>query len=163
MGESFAWIERDPTVYHTMNGPSEFHVVGSIKDWQSNDRLPEIALPTLLVSGRYDEATPALQETLRDGIRGAEWVVFESHPTCRTSRSASGTCRSSATGSRATTDRQGVAASRWGGRCAKPGPVTARVLAPVSSVPQRSQTSARPGLPPQPTCSMSQGAPPCSG
>src|SRR5206468_4512889 len=23
----FAWIDRDPTVYHTMNGPSEFHVV----------------------------------------------------------------------------------------------------------------------------------------
>src|SRR3954454_9116677 len=26
--EAFAWIERDPTVYHTMNGPSEFHVIG---------------------------------------------------------------------------------------------------------------------------------------
>src|SRR3954452_23084128 len=30
--EAFAWIERDPTVYHTMNGPSEFHVIGSIRD-----------------------------------------------------------------------------------------------------------------------------------
>src|SRR4051794_6404306 len=27
--EGFAWIDRDPTVYHTMNGPSEFHVIGS--------------------------------------------------------------------------------------------------------------------------------------
>jgi L-proline amide hydrolase len=75
--EGFAWIERDPTVYHTMNGPSEFHVIGSIKDWQVKDRLREIAFPTLLVSGRHDEATPALQEVLRDGIPGAEWVVFE--------------------------------------------------------------------------------------
>ena len=75
--EAFAWIERDPTVYHTMNGPSEFHVIGSIRDWQSRDRLGEIAVPTLLVSGRHDEATPALQETLKDGIAGAEWVVFE--------------------------------------------------------------------------------------
>jgi L-proline amide hydrolase len=75
--EGFAWIERDPTVYHTMNGPSEFHVIGSIKDWQAKDRLHEIAFPTLLVSGRHDEATPALQEVLRDGIAGAEWVVFE--------------------------------------------------------------------------------------
>ena len=75
--EGFAWIERDPTVYHTMNGPSEFHVIGSIKDWQAKDRLHEIASPTLLVSGRHDEATPALQEALRDGIAGAEWVVFE--------------------------------------------------------------------------------------
>src|SRR5438876_229580 len=75
--EAFGWIERDPTVYHTMNGPSEFHVIGSIKDWQSKDRLGEIDVPTLLTSGRYDEATPALQETLRDGIPNSEWVLFE--------------------------------------------------------------------------------------
>jgi L-proline amide hydrolase len=75
--EGFGWIERDPTVYHTMNGPSEFHVIGSIKDWQSRDRLGSIRVPCLLVSGRYDEATPALQETLRDGIADAEWVLFE--------------------------------------------------------------------------------------
>ena len=75
--EAFAWIERDPTVYHTMNGPSEFHVVGSIRDWQSKDRLGSIKVPTLLVSGRHDEATPALQETLLRGIAGSEWVVFE--------------------------------------------------------------------------------------
>jgi len=75
--EAFTWIERDPTVYHTMNGPSEFHVVGSIRDWQSKDRLGSIQVPTLLVSGRHDEATPALQETLQAGIAGSEWVVFE--------------------------------------------------------------------------------------
>jgi L-proline amide hydrolase len=75
--EAFAWIERDPTVYHTMNGPSEFHVIGSIRDWQSKDRLGEIGVPTLLVSGRHDEATPALQQVLLDGIRGSEWVCFE--------------------------------------------------------------------------------------
>ena len=75
--EAFAWIERDKTVYHTMNGPSEFHVIGSIRDWQSKDRLGEIDVPTLLVSGRHDEATPALQETLLAGIRSSEWVCFE--------------------------------------------------------------------------------------
>jgi len=75
--EAFGWIEKDPTVYHTMNGPSEFHVIGSIKDWQAKDRLDEIDVPTLLTSGRYDEATPALQKTLRDGILNSEWVLFE--------------------------------------------------------------------------------------
>ena len=77
MIDSFSWIEKDPTVYHTMNGPSEFHVIGSIKDWQVKDRLGEIEVPTLITSGRYDEATPALQETLRDGIPNSEWVLFE--------------------------------------------------------------------------------------
>ena len=75
--EGFAWIGRDPTVYRTMNGPSEFHVTGPLKDWRSTDRLGDIDVPTLIVSGRYDEATPALQETLRDRIAGAEWVLFE--------------------------------------------------------------------------------------
>jgi L-proline amide hydrolase len=75
--DSFEWITKDPTVYHTMNGPSEFHVIGSIKDWQSKDRLGEISVPTLLTSGRYDEATPALQVPLRDGIPDCEWVLFE--------------------------------------------------------------------------------------
>jgi len=74
---SFEWIDRDPTVYHTMNGPSEFHVIGSIRDWSSKDRLREIRAPTLLVSGRHDEATPALQRALLDGIAGSEWVCFE--------------------------------------------------------------------------------------
>lgn len=74
---TFEFLEQDPTVYRTMNGPSEFHIIGSCKDWQVKDRLHEIRVPTLLVSGRYDEATPALQETLLAGIAGSEWVCFE--------------------------------------------------------------------------------------
>jgi L-proline amide hydrolase len=73
---SFGWIDEDPTVYHTMNGPSEFHVVGSIKDWQVKDRLGEITVPVLLVSGRHDEAGLPLQETLLGGLATAEWTVF---------------------------------------------------------------------------------------
>jgi len=80
--EGFAWIERDPTVYFTMNGPSEFHVIGSIKDWSVVDRLGEIAVPTLIVSGKYDEATPALQETLRAGIANSEQVLFDNSAHC---------------------------------------------------------------------------------
>jgi L-proline amide hydrolase len=60
-----------------MNGPSEFHVIGSIRDWRSSDRLRDITAPTLIVSGRYDEATPALQEALLAGIPDASWTVFE--------------------------------------------------------------------------------------
>jgi len=43
-------------------------------------------VPTLVVSGRYDETTPALQETLVAGIADCEWVVFEesSHTPHRT-------------------------------------------------------------------------------
>ena len=67
----FAKIDEDPTVYHTMNGPSEFHVIGSIRDWSSTDRLGEIRVPTYVVSGEHDEASPALQVPIVDGIRAA--------------------------------------------------------------------------------------------
>ena len=39
MTRSFAQIAADPTVYHTMNGPSEFHVIGTLKDWNIIDQL----------------------------------------------------------------------------------------------------------------------------
>ena len=77
VGRAFEWIEKDPTVYHTMNGPSEFHVIGTLKDWQVKNRLGDIRVPTLVVCGRYDETTPALQETLAAGIPDAESHVFE--------------------------------------------------------------------------------------
>jgi L-proline amide hydrolase len=73
---AFDEIGKDPTVYHTMNGPSEFHVIGSLKDWQAKDRLGRIGVPTLVISGRYDEATPALQETLGEGIPDTEQVIL---------------------------------------------------------------------------------------
>jgi len=74
---SFAQIAADPTVYHTMNGPSEFHVVGSLKEWDITDRLGEITTPTLLVSGRHDEATPLIVSEIHERIPGADWVIFE--------------------------------------------------------------------------------------
>jgi proline-specific peptidase len=64
-------------VYNVMNGPSEFHVIGKFKDWDIRDRLHEITVPTLVTSGRYDEATPLIAETVSRGISGAEWVIFE--------------------------------------------------------------------------------------
>ena len=41
------------------------------------DRLGEIVVPTLVMSGRYDEATPTVAETVHKGIPGSEWVFFE--------------------------------------------------------------------------------------
>ncbi|HVC22790.1 MAG TPA: proline iminopeptidase-family hydrolase [Candidatus Dormibacteraeota bacterium] len=77
VSDGLAQIDADPTVYHTMNGPSEFHVTGSAREWSAEARLAEIAVPTLVLSGRFDEATPALQETLLQGITGSRQVIFE--------------------------------------------------------------------------------------
>jgi proline-specific peptidase len=74
---SFAYLANVGEVYNTMNGPSEFHVVGTLRTWDIIARLPEIKAPTLVTSGRHDEATPLIAGTVRDGIPGAQWEIFE--------------------------------------------------------------------------------------
>jgi len=73
---SFEQLAADPTVYHTMNGPSEFHVIGSLKHWDIRLKLKEITTPTLLVSGQYDEATPAMVKEIHGLIPGSKWELF---------------------------------------------------------------------------------------
>jgi len=74
---SFDALAKDPTVYHTMNGPSEFHVIGTMKDWTVIERLGQVTAPTLLINGRFDEATPACVQPFADRIPDVRWEVFE--------------------------------------------------------------------------------------
>jgi L-proline amide hydrolase len=74
---TWAKLAADPTVYHTMNGPNEFHVIGTLKEWTVIDRLHLVEAPTLLVSGRHDEATPATLQPFADRIPDVHWEIFE--------------------------------------------------------------------------------------
>jgi L-proline amide hydrolase len=74
---SFAAMETDPTVYGTMNGPTEFTVVGTIRDFDITDRLHEIEVPVLLVSGEHDEVRPHVVAAMQERLRFGEWVLFE--------------------------------------------------------------------------------------
>ncbi len=69
-------------VYLTMNGPNEFTVIGSLKEWDRTARLGEITVPTLITVGRYDEISPSCAETLQRGIAGSEMHVFEQSGHC---------------------------------------------------------------------------------
>lgn len=74
---SFDQIGQDPTVYHTMNGPNEFHCLGTLRDWSIVERAGLIDVPTLLVSGRHDEAAPLVVQPFFDAIPDVRWEVFE--------------------------------------------------------------------------------------
>jgi L-proline amide hydrolase len=74
---SFAKLARNPQVYRTMNGPTEFHVVGTLRDWEILSRLDVVDGPVLLTSGRHDEATPMQMELIADRIPQSEWVLFQ--------------------------------------------------------------------------------------
>jgi proline-specific peptidase len=74
---AFAKLLENPDVYLYMQGPNEFVITGTLKDWDITGRLGEIDVPTLITTGRHDECTPKQAEIVHHGIRGSEWVVFE--------------------------------------------------------------------------------------
>ena len=74
---TFAKLEENPDVYLHMQGPNEFVITGTFKDWDITGRLGEIDVPTLVTSGRHDECTPKQAEIVHRGIPGSEWVLFE--------------------------------------------------------------------------------------
>lgn len=77
VSRTFELMDIDNTVYINMNGPTEFHVIGTLKDWTIEDRLPQINVPTLLISGKYDEATPEVVRPFVDKVPGIRWVLFD--------------------------------------------------------------------------------------
>ncbi len=68
---------KNPQVYETLWGESEWNATGRLRDWDIRPRLGEIGVPTLVTSGRYDECTPKLADEACRAIPGAEWVLFE--------------------------------------------------------------------------------------
>jgi L-proline amide hydrolase len=66
-----------------MNGPSEFHVIGTLTGWDVTPRLGEIGVPVLVISGEHDEATPAVVRPLVDALPDVRWELIKdaSHST----------------------------------------------------------------------------------
>jgi proline iminopeptidase len=64
-------------IFETMFGPSDFHIVGSIRSWDVFDRLAEIALPTLVLAGRFDECVPEHAWEIHQRIPGSRFELFE--------------------------------------------------------------------------------------
>ena len=59
-----------------MQGEAEFVVTGKLKDWDIRDRLKDINVPTLMISGNDDESTPLMNKTMMDGIPGSKWDLI---------------------------------------------------------------------------------------
>ena len=72
---SFAAVNAD--IYMYMQGPSEFTIIGTLKDWDILDQLGDISVPTLLTVGRHDECPPHHVEEMQRRIPNSRHVVFE--------------------------------------------------------------------------------------
>jgi proline-specific peptidase len=69
-------------VYLTMNGPTEFDVIGSLCDWDRIADLGRIRAPTLVTCGRYDELPVACSRTI---ATAPTWLTWRS-PSCMPTR-----------------------------------------------------------------------------
>lgn len=58
------------------NGPSEFHITGSLKEWSIIGELHKITVPTLLLNGRYDEAQDSVVKPYFDELEKVKWFTF---------------------------------------------------------------------------------------
>lgn len=59
-------VSGNSTVYNTMWGPTEFTATGTLLDYDRRDRLDELDVPVLIISGEFDEARPETMRILAD-------------------------------------------------------------------------------------------------
>lgn len=58
-------------------GPNEYTPSGTLKSFEYTDRLHEISIPTLIVSGTNDLCTPLVAKTMYDRIPDSKWELFD--------------------------------------------------------------------------------------
>jgi proline-specific peptidase len=73
--KSFA--DLNPDVYVYMQGPSEFTITGTLKDYDVTDRLKEITVPTLFTVGQYDEVRLDSVRFYQSLVPGSRFAVIE--------------------------------------------------------------------------------------
>jgi proline iminopeptidase len=63
-------------IYMYMQGPSEFTITGTLKDYDARPFLPQIQVPVLYTVGEFDEANPDLVTEFADLMPDARVVVI---------------------------------------------------------------------------------------
>ncbi|MDD5586399.1 MAG: proline iminopeptidase-family hydrolase [Alphaproteobacteria bacterium] len=66
----------NPNIYNAMWGPSEFTCMGLLKDFDLFPRLPEIKVPTAIICGEFDTATPKTMKIVQSLINGSTLKVI---------------------------------------------------------------------------------------
>ncbi len=64
-------------IYQYMWGPTEFNATGTLKHFDRTDRLHELKLPVLFVTGQYDEARPETMYAFQKKVKHAKVEIIE--------------------------------------------------------------------------------------
>ncbi len=60
----------------TMYGNRPFEITGNLVGWDATERLREVGVPALVLSGAHDAISPECGRTIAEGIPGSELVIF---------------------------------------------------------------------------------------
>ncbi len=72
-----AFMQMGEKVYMYMGGPSEFTMTGPLKDYDRTNRLNEIKVPTLFITGEFDEAQPSTVKYYQSLVPGAQFAMID--------------------------------------------------------------------------------------
>ena len=64
-------------IYEKMWGKSELFGTGTLLDWNVENKLKNISVPTLILSGAMDESSPAMNELMNKEIKDSKWVLLK--------------------------------------------------------------------------------------
>lgn len=64
-------------MYKQMWGNSELFGTGNLKNWSVEKDLNKIKVPTLIISGAFDESTPAMNKMMNEKIPDSEWLLLK--------------------------------------------------------------------------------------
>jgi proline iminopeptidase len=71
---SFEKVGMGP--YEAMVGPSDFHVTGNLLEWDVTAGLPSVTVPTLFLTGEYDEIPPEHVYDLHKLVPGSQYIHY---------------------------------------------------------------------------------------
>lgn len=64
-------------IYELMWGKSELFGTGTLANWSVEDMLDRVDVPTLILSGQFDESSPKMNEMMNNKIPNSEWVLLK--------------------------------------------------------------------------------------
>lgn len=64
-------------IYNYMWGPTEFTATGTLKTYDSMDKLKKITVPTLFITGEFDEARPSTLRYFGSLVAGSKTVIIK--------------------------------------------------------------------------------------
>ena len=71
-----AGVKGNDTLYRYMWGPTEFVATGTLRDFDLADRLGEINVPVLFLTGEFDEARPETVRDFQQRVPGARLAII---------------------------------------------------------------------------------------